>query len=74
MPPPPPAIVEEVEAGRLKVVGDAVRDGTRLITIDAPDPSIIERLTRDERALGDWSMDELPLEETFIELVRRPWA
>jgi len=71
---PPQALVLEHEAGRLRVLRDELREGGRVLVVDALDPRLFEALAHQPEGLEGWTMASLPLEEVFIELVRRPWV
>jgi len=69
-PPPelPPALVYEVTAAR--VLQDRVREGRREVVVQLPPGAAWDAVLEGDEA--GWRIEELPLEELFIELVRRP--
>jgi len=72
-PEPPPAPGGGDWSGWFRVLRDEVRDGQRLLAVEAKAPGAFEAF----EALGapaGWAVEPLSLEEVFIELVRRPWA
>ncbi len=65
----PPVLVDDQGQGQgYRVVRDEVRDGERLVVVEA-EPRFFELLP--SRA-PSWTVELLPLEEVFIEMVRRP--
>ena len=79
-----PPLPGALEASGFRVLQDRVRSGERLVVVenDDParfDPSRFDALPLHAAAEGSlhnalWTLEELPLEEIFIEMVRRPLA
>ncbi len=68
-------------AAGVRVLQDRVRSGERQVVVEAADPAAFALLpyppwTALEGCLprDDWRLEELPLEEIFIEMVRKPLA
>ena len=53
----------------LEILQDRVRHGERQIVVQADDPARFPTLLSDTEG---WSLEPLPLEEIFIEMVRKP--
>jgi hypothetical protein len=53
-----------------RVLRDGVVGSERRVVVEA-DPQYFEALAYID---SGWSMEQLPLEEVFIEMVRRPWG
>jgi ABC-2 type transport system ATP-binding protein len=70
---PPPAPGGGDWSAWLRVLRDEVRDGQRILAVEAIAPGAFEAF---EAAAGPagWVVEPLSLEEVFIEMVRRPWA
>ena len=76
-PPLPPLLDETVldrtvldePPGAFRLLQDRVRSGERQVVVETAEPWRFDALA-DE--LGQWSLEEMPLEEIFIEMVRRP--
>ncbi len=73
-----PDALEDPSEG-FRVLQDRVRSGERRVVVETADPASFERLpyppwTALEGFLprDDWILEELPLEEIFIEMVRKP--
>ncbi len=76
--PPTPDALEDPANG-FRVLQDRVRAGERQVVVEAGDPARFALLphppwTALEGLLvtDEWTLEELPLEEIFIEMVRKP--
>lgn len=71
-PPLPPFMVNPYYGDQLgyRVLRDGVVGSERRVVVEA-DPQYFEALSYID---SGWSMEQLPLEEVFIEMVRRPWG
>ncbi len=72
--------------GIFRVLQDRIRSGERQVVVEADDPTRFDLLLwppwaapeatpacrAENLPAGDWTLDELPLEEIFIEMVRKP--
>ena len=65
----PPSLPEVVHT-HCRMLRDQVHMGERLVVVDA-DPPLFDYLVGQGTS---WSIEQLPLEEVFIEMVRRPFA
>ncbi len=54
--------------GHFRLLQDRVRDGERQVVVEADDPARFDLLL----PAGGWILEEMPLEEIFIEMVRKP--
>jgi ABC-2 type transport system ATP-binding protein len=69
---PPPAPGGGDWSAWLRVLHDEVRDGQRLLAVEAIAPGAFEAFAAAAGPAG-WAVEALSLEEVFIALVRRPW-
>ncbi len=61
-----PATLDDPDGWR--ILQDRVRSGRRELVVEADDPSRFAELYPSH----GWRLEELPLEEIFIEMVRKP--
>ena len=66
--PPLPPLLDE-SPGAFRRLRDRLRSGERRVVVETSEPWRFDELAHD---LGDWSLEEMPLEEIFIEMVRKP--
>ncbi len=77
--PLPDAIEGQGACETFRVLQDRVRSGERQVVVETDDPKRFDLLlcppwaaTEDLTPADDWTLEELPLEEIFIEMVRKP--
>ncbi len=59
---------EVADSAGWRILQDRVRSGRRELVVEADDPSRFDELYPPH----GWRLEELPLEEIFIEMVRKP--
>ncbi|MEM7587293.1 MAG: ABC transporter ATP-binding protein [Acidobacteriota bacterium] len=64
---PLPALLNDPQLG-WRVIRDQVRDGERHVIVETGG----RPASAGELDLGDWVLEEMPLEQSFIEMVRKP--
>lgn len=62
------AIPLQLPASGLRILHERRLDGWRQLVVESDDPSVVALFAHQ----GQWRVGELPLEELFIEMVRRP--
>lgn len=65
----PPPLPEWTQT-HFRLLRDQLHQGERFVVVDA-DPQLFDYLARQGTS---WTIEQLPLEEVFIEMVRRPFA